>query len=122
MGKSNTKLLGRIRRKRRIRAKISGTNARPRLCVFRSCKHIYAQIIDDVQGHTLLAVSDISAQIREDVAGKKKREKAFALGKAVAAICLEKGIESVVFDRNGCIYHGRIKAVADGAREGGLKF
>lgn len=126
MGKTSKKFLGRIRRKRRIRRKITGTTAQPRLSVFRSSKHIYAQVIDDSandgNGHTLVCLSDQSPSLREELGGKKKSEKAFEVGKKLGALCLEKGIENVVFDRNGFIFHGRVKAVADGARDAGLKF
>jgi len=128
VGKTSPKLKGRIRRKRRIRRKISGTAAKPRLSVFRSSKHIYAQVVDDTanngNGHTLVSVSDQSPSLSGELAGKKKSEKAFEVGKKLAALCREQGIETVVFDRNGFIFHGRIKAVADGARDGdnGLKF
>jgi large subunit ribosomal protein L18 len=122
MAKGNKKLQGRIKRKRRIRAKISGTSQKPRLSVYRSCKHIYAQIIDDERGQTLFTVSDLSPQLVEEVAAKKKKEKAYAFGKVVASLCQEKGITTVVFDRNGYLYHGRIQELANGAREGGLKF
>ncbi len=126
MGKTSSKLLGRMRRKRRIRRKIFGSAAMPRLSVFRSSKHIYAQVVDDSAnngtGHTLASVSDQTPSLLGELTGKKKTEKAFEVGKKLAALCLEKGIEKVVFDRNGFIYHGRIKAVAEGARDGGLKF
>lgn len=126
MSKNDTKHAGRIRRKRRIRRKISGTAARPRLTVFRSDKHIYAQVVDDSanqgNGHTLVFVSDLSPELRDQLGGKKKVEKAVSVGKFLAAKCQEQGIETVVFDRNGFLYHGRIKAIADGAREAGLKF
>lgn len=126
MSKNSTKDATRLRRKRRIRRKISGTSSRPRLTVFRSDKHVYAQVVDDSanegKGHTLVFVSDLSPELRDDLGGKKKVEKATAVGKLVAAKCQEKGIDAVVFDRNGFLYHGRIKAIADGAREAGLKF
>ncbi len=105
------------RKHRRIRAKISGDSQRPRLHVFRSLKHIYVQLIDDTKGKTLLAGSD------HEISGKKnKTEVAFMLGEKIAEKAKEKKIKEVVFDRGGNIYHGRIKAVADGARKGGLKF
>jgi large subunit ribosomal protein L18 len=122
MGKTNPKAVSRIRRKKRIRAKISGTAERPRMTVFRSSKHIYVQVIDDVTGVTLASASDVIPALREELNGKKKAEKAFRVGQIVASACKEKGIDSVVFDRNGFVYHGRIKAVADGARDGGLEF
>ncbi|MCB9642432.1 MAG: 50S ribosomal protein L18 [Myxococcales bacterium] len=122
MGKTNPKLQARLRRKRRIRATISGTAERPRLTVFRSSKHIYAQIIDDLAGHTLAAVSDNSPQLRDEVKSMKKKERAARVGQMIAERCKELGISSVVFDRNGYIYHGRVQALAEGAREGGLQF
>lgn len=122
MGKTNPKAVSRIRRKKRIRAKISGTAERPRMTVFRSSKHIYVQVIDDVTGVTLASASDVIPALSEELKGKKKAEKAFLVGQHVASACKEKGIDSVVFDRNGFVYHGRIKAVADGARDGGLEF
>ena len=105
----------RLRRHRRVRNKISGTAARPRLDVFRSAKHIYAQIIDDEQGVTLVSASTMDKDFNGNV------EAAAEIGKKVAAKALEKGITEVVFDRGGYVYHGRVKALADGAREGGLK-
>ena len=105
----------RLRRHRRVRNKISGTAARPRLDVFRSAKHIYAQIIDDEQGVTLVSASTM------DNGNGGNVEAAAEIGKKIAAKALEKGITEVVFDRGGYVYHGRVKALADGAREGGLK-
>ncbi len=110
----------RSRRKARIRKKVRGTPERPRLVVFRSHRHISAQVVDDLAGRTLCAAS--TEGLREQVAGLKKRDQARKVGEVVAARCREKGIESVVFDRNGYLYHGRVKALADGAREAGLKF
>jgi len=109
----------RIKRHQRIRGKISGTPERPRLCVFRSEKHIYAQIIDDVAGNTLVAASSNEKDF-EGLGSNK--EAAAKVGKAVAERALAKGIEVVVFDRGGYVYHGRVQALAEGAREGGLKF
>jgi large subunit ribosomal protein L18 len=111
----------RKRRQRRIRMKISGTPERPRLNVFRSLHHIYAQVIDDVAGSTLVSASTIDKEVAEQVAGKKKQEQAAIVGKIIAQRALDSGIKEVVFDRGGYLYHGRIKALADGAREGGLK-
>lgn len=111
----------RKRRQRRIRLKISGTASRPRLNVFRSLDHIYAQVIDDVAGHTLVSASTVDKEIAGQLDGKKKREQAAIVGKIVAQRALDAGIQEVVFDRGGYLYHGRIKALADGAREGGLK-
>lgn len=112
---------GRARRKRRIRKKVSGTPARPRLSVYRSAKHIYAQVIDDFSSKSLAAASTLSKAIKDD-AGKaeSKIEQAQLVGKAIAAACVAKGIKQVVFDRNGYIYHGRVRALADAAREAGL--
>ena len=108
----------RLRRDRRVRNKISGTAARPRLDVFRSAKHIYAQIIDDEQGVTLVSASTMD----KDFNGNGGNVEAAAeIGKKIAAKALETGITEVVFDRGGYVYHGRVKALADGAREGGLK-
>lgn len=111
----------RKRRQRRIRNRISGTAERPRLNVFRSLEHIYAQVIDDVAGHTLVSASTVDKEIAAQVAGKKKKDQATIVGKVVAQRALDAGIQEVVFDRGGYLYHGRIQAVADGAREGGLK-
>ncbi|MGI5874379.1 MAG: 50S ribosomal protein L18 [Bacillota bacterium] len=111
-----------VRRKKHasVRLKISGTPECPRLAVFRSAKHIYAQIIDDVAGNTLAAASTLDASLKENYGGNK--EAAAAVGKLIAERALEKGIKTVVFDRGGMIYHGRVKALADGAREAGLEF
>ncbi len=108
----------RLRRHRRVRGKISGTAARPRLDVFRSAKHIYAQIIDDEKGVTLAAASTLD---KEFSGNGGNIDAATQVGKNIAKKALEKGIEEVVFDRGGFVYHGRVKAVAEGAREGGLK-
>lgn len=108
----------RTRRKHHIRKRVFGTAERPRLTVFRSLKQIYAQVIDDVTGTTLASAS--SAKSGASTEGGKIGA-AEAVGQAVAAVCAEKGIKSVVFDRNGYIYHGRVKAVAEGARKGGLE-
>jgi large subunit ribosomal protein L18 len=116
---AKTKLEGRARRKLRIRKKASGTAARPRLTVFRSNKQIYAQVVDDASGSTLASACSLGLA-RGDESGK--RVAAEQVGVAVAAVCLEKGIKQVLFDRNGYIYHGRVKALADGARKGGLEF
>ena len=115
-------LVGRERRKLRIRRKLSGTAARPRVTVFRSLKHIYAQVVDDGSGATLLTVSSLSKEVRDELKGLKKSERAKKVGTLVAKKCLEKKIDKVVFDRNGNLYHGRVKALATGAREAGLKF
>jgi large subunit ribosomal protein L18 len=116
-----TTLERRTRIRMRIRKKISGTAEKPRLAVFRSNKQIYVQVIDDLNGVTLLSASSKE----KDVAAKtsiKKNEQASIVGKLLAAKCKEKGIQNVVFDRSGYKYHGRLKSLADAAREGGLKF
>ena len=107
--------------KLRIRNRIRGTAEKPRVSVFRSNKQIYAQAVDDVNGVTLASVSSREKEIAT-VTGKKKSEVAVLVGKRLAEVCREKGIETVVFDRSGYQYHGRVKSLADGAREGGLKF
>jgi large subunit ribosomal protein L18 len=109
----------RIARHRRVRRKVSGTAERPRLAVFRSLAHIYGQLIDDVAGCTLVAVSDLDSEIRGN---GTKGERARAVGKALADRAKAKGIEQAVFDRGGFLYHGRVKDLAEGAREGGLRF
>ena len=108
----------RIKRHARVRGKISGTAERPRLSVFRSEKNIYAQIIDDVAGNTLVAASSVE----KDFGPGSNKEAARKVGKLIAERALAKGIEEVVFDRGGYIYHGRVQELAEGAREGGLKF
>lgn len=115
-----TKADRRERRRRRVRATIHGVAERPRLNVFRSLKHIYAQLIDDDAGHTLAAASSLDPIVRSQ--GFKKTEEAAVVGRLLAQRALEKQIRQVVFDRAGYRYHGRVKAVADGAREGGLEF
>ncbi len=118
----NPKEAARLKRRQRIRRKISGNEARPRLSVFRSARHIYAQIIDDGKGQTLVAASTLSGELKDKLSGLKKADAAKEVGKLLASKAKEKGISQVVFDRNGFIYHGRIKAVADSCRENGLKF
>lgn len=112
----------RKRRQRRIRAKISGTAERPRLNVFRSLNHIYVQIIDDQVGSTLVAASTLEPGLLPELQGKNKTEQAAIVGKTVAARALDAGIRQIVFDRGGYPYHGRIKAIAEAARETGLEF
>jgi large subunit ribosomal protein L18 len=113
----------RLRRKLSIRKRVSGTEERPRLTVFRSSKHIYAQVIDDTQSVSLVATSTLSKELSKTEGDKKtKREMAELVGASIAKACLAKGITKVVFDRNGYIYHGRIQALADGARKAGLDF
>ena len=112
----------RLKRHERVRNKVSGTADRPRLSVFRSLNHIYAQIIDDTQGKTLVAASTLDKVVAESVKELTKKEAAKVVGQEVAKRALEKGITEVVFDRGGYIYTGRVANVADGAREAGLKF
>jgi large subunit ribosomal protein L18 len=110
------KVTGRARRKLRIRKKVHGTPDRPRLAVFRSSKHIYAQVIDDSHGKTIAHASSVTGP------GANKVESAKSVGNAVAKACIDKGVERVVFDRSGYRYHGRVRALAESAREAGLKF
>jgi large subunit ribosomal protein L18 len=112
----------RDKRKARIRRKLSGTTARPRLTVYKSLKHMYAQIVDDTTGKTIVSVSTGSKALKNDVKDDDKTAAAKKVGEAIARAAKEKGIESVVFDRNGFDYHGRVQAVAAAAREAGLKF
>jgi len=123
MGSVNIKSQARLKRKVRIRKKLVGTNERPRLCVFRSAKHIYAQVINDTTGHTLATASSTEKTVK-DQAGESVKKKAVAslVGKVLAERVIEKGYKKVVFDRNGFLYHGRVKAVSEGAREAGLDF
>ena len=113
-----------IRRRNRVRSKLRrvAKTGRPRLSVFRSGRHIYAQVIDDTTGETLASASTQSPEIRDELAGKKKAEHASLVGKLIAEKSIKAEINEVVFDRNGFIYHGRVKAVAEAAREGGLVF
>jgi len=122
MGTLNLKTESRLKRKKRIRKKLVGTGNRPRLCVFRSAKHIYAQVIDDSLGKTLAAASSMEKAVRENPDAKNKVVMATTVGKIVGQRAMEKGFKKVVFDRNGFLYHGRIKAVSEGAREAGLEF
>lgn len=121
MAKTAIKKIIRMKRQVRVRKKIRGTTSRPRLNVFKSARHIYAQIIDDTTGTTLLATSTLSPSI-DGPANKGNVAAAILVGKNVAELSIAKGITSVVFDRNGFLYHGRIKALADAAREAGLNF
>jgi len=121
--KGKARLEGRTRRHKRIRRKVSGTAERPRLTVYRSLNHIYVQLVDDLSGRTLLSVSSRDGAVQADVkAAKGKVGAGKAVGKHVAQMARDKGIQRVCFDRGGYLYHGRVKAVADGAREGGLNF
>lgn len=117
-----SKVTSREKRKARIRRKISGTADRPRLTVYKSLKHMYAQLVDDVAGKTLVSVSTTSKALKNEVAEDDKTSAAKKVGAALASAAKAKGIEAVVFDRNGFDYHGRIEAVAAAAREAGLKF
>ena len=114
--KSSRRSVARLKNKVRIRKKVSGTSERPRLTVFRSSKHVYAQIVDDVSGKTIASASSLKE------GGKCNKEIAKKIGEEVAKASMSKDIKSVVFDRSGYVYHGRVQAVADGAREAGLKF
>jgi large subunit ribosomal protein L18 len=122
MKKTHTPRAARIRRHTRVRRTLQGTPERPRLSVFRSLNHIYVQIIDDAAGHTLVAASDADADVRKAAAGKKKSEVAALVGEEVAKKAKDKGIKSVVFDRGGFRYQGRVKALGEAARKGGLGF
>jgi len=122
MTKTNPRQAARWMRQARVRRKVRGTAERPRLCVYRSVSHIYAQLIDDDQGVTLAAASTLSPDLQATVKGLKKVEAAKAVGRAVAEAAKSRGCRKVVFDRNGFLYHGRIKALSEGAREGGLDF
>jgi large subunit ribosomal protein L18 len=115
-------IVGRERRKLRIRRKVNGTPEQPRLSVFRSAKHIYAQVVDDVAGTTVAHASTLSRDVRGEVTEASKLDAAKRVGQAIAKMLLAKGIQRVVFDRNGYLYHGRVRALADAAREAGLKF
>ncbi|WP_438039997.1 50S ribosomal protein L18 [Sorangium sp. So ce128] len=116
------KIVGRERRKLRIRKKVEGTPERPRLSVFRSSKHIYAQVIDDVSGKTLAHASTLSKDLKGSLDEDNKVEAAKKVGALIARICKDRQIEKVVFDRNGYLYHGRVSALAQAAREAGLDF
>jgi large subunit ribosomal protein L18 len=121
MGKISTRE-ARSRRHRHVRLKVSGTSSQPRLCVFRSLNHIYAQVIDDSRGHTLVSASTLDAEIKNDSAGKSKTGRAEMVGSLLARRAKSKKIGQVAFDRGGYRYHGRVKALAEAARQGGLKF
>jgi len=120
--KLEKKITARLGRRKSIQKKIRGTDLRPRLCDFRSARHIYAQIINDEKGETLVAASTLTPELRSSLAGTGNIEAAKAVGALVARRATEKGIKRIVFDRAGFLYHGRIKALADSAREGGLEF
>jgi large subunit ribosomal protein L18 len=120
--KGKTAVAARQRRHERVRNKVKGTASRPRLCVFRSLSHIYAQVIDDVAGRTLAAASDVEKALTASRDGKKKTDVAVAVGELIAQRAREKGVEQVVFDRGGYRFHGRVKALAEAARKAGLRF
>ncbi|MGB9820940.1 MAG: 50S ribosomal protein L18 [Pseudothermotoga sp.] len=122
MIKKQDRRLQRIKRHLRIRKKVSGTAEKPRLSVFRSERHIYVQLIDDTKGHTILSASTLDPELRQKITKTYNREAAKEVGKLIAQRALAKGINEVVFDRGGFKYHGRIKELADAAREVGLKF
>ncbi|MBX3012960.1 MAG: 50S ribosomal protein L18 [Caldilineaceae bacterium] len=117
-----SRAVARKRRHIRVRRKVHGTAERPRLNIYRSLEHIYAQVIDDDSGRTLCATSTIATSARSDLAALSKIEQAKVVGKTIAEIARAQGIEQVVFDRGGFPYHGRVKALAEGSREGGLVF
>lgn len=120
--RAKEKRAGRIRRHMRVRKRVKGTAERPRMAVYRSLEHIYVQVIDDVKGQTLVSASTIDAELRKQVEGKKKSEAARLVGQAIAVRARQAGVTRVVFDRGGSQYQGRIKALADAAREAGLEF
>jgi large subunit ribosomal protein L18 len=122
MAKKKTRSIARVRRHRRIRKHLAGTSEKPRLNVFRSLTDIYVQVIDDESGNTLVSASSIDKELRSEMKGLNKTEQANLVGKALADRAKEKGIQEVVFDRGGYRYIGRVKALAEGAREGGLQF
>jgi large subunit ribosomal protein L18 len=117
-----TSRVARLQRHQRIRRRIHGTSMCPRLNVFRSLEHIYAQVVDDDLGHTLVAASTVDPELRAELNGMTKSQQAARVGQLVAQRAVAKGLKQVVFDRGGYPYHGRVKALADGAREGGLEF
>lgn len=116
------KVESRTARQTRVRRKVQGTTDRPRLSVFRSAKHIYVQVIDDSTQQVIAAASDLGKAVAGEIDGKKKKERAKLVGQTIAKKLMEKNVKQVVFDRNGFMYHGRVQAVAEGAREGGLEF
>jgi large subunit ribosomal protein L18 len=119
---ANDKLRKRLRRKVSIRLRVHGTADRPRLSVFRSTRYVYAQAVDDTQGRVIASASELEPSLKEAVAGKPKKERARIVGKVIGEKLIARGVKQVVFDRNGFIYHGRVKEVADGARDAGLTF
>jgi large subunit ribosomal protein L18 len=120
---TNLRTPGRILRQARVRKRVKGTDQRPRLTVFRSLNHIYAQVISDESGRTIAAASSMSAEVRDKLGGKSgNKNAAKEVGQLVARRAKDAGVESVVFDRNGFLYHGRVRTLAEAAREGGLQF
>lgn len=122
MSNIRTRLERHLKKHQRVRRKVQGTSERPRLCVFRSLVNVYAQIIDDASGRTLASASTLDKDLKGDLKSTKNKEAAKKVGELVARRAVEKGITQVVFDRGGYLYHGRIQSLAEGAREGGLKF
>lgn len=122
MNNTKRKTVRRDKIRRRIRSTISGTEDQPRLSIYKSNKHVYAQLIDDLSGRTLASVSTQSKNVKDEIDGKTRKEAAQVVGKQLAAVAQEKGINNVVFDRSGYRYHGVVKALAEGARDGGLDF
>jgi large subunit ribosomal protein L18 len=122
MEKTAQREVARKRRHRRVRKRVVGISQRPRFNVFRSLKHIYAQVIDDTRGHTLAAASTLDPELRDKVKGLTKTEQAKLVGGLLAKRALERGVKEVAFDRGGYKYHGRVKSLAEAAREGGLEF
>ena len=112
----------RLKRHARVRAKVEGANSRPRLCVFRSLNHIYAQVVDDTIGHTLAAASTLDRELHSELDNKTKTDKSVLVGSLIAKRAINKGVNQVAFDRGGYKYHGRVKALGDAARQQGLKF
>lgn len=122
MAGTNPRAAARAKRKTRVRRKVLGTTERPRLSVFRSARHIYAQVINDESGLTLIAASTLSPALKDKIRGVKKAEAAKLVGMFLGQKAKDKGITRVVFDRNGFLYHGRVRALSEGAREAGLEF
>ena len=120
---TNLRSPGRVLRQARVRKRVKGTDQRPRLTVFRSLNHIYAQVISDESGRTLAAASSMSSEVRDKLGGKSgNKNAAREVGQLVARLARDAGVESVIFDRNGFLYHGRVRTLAEAAREGGLQF
>jgi len=122
MERSEVKRKARLRRHRRVRKKVKGRDGHPRLSVFRSARHIYAQIIDDTEGHTLASASTLDKELKNELQGLKKREQARLVGETLARRAKSRGVTRVVFDRGGYRYQGRVRSLAEGARESGLEF